>query len=244
MFQSLRKPVNALSCRSRLKEVDLALVILAEGKNRQAAVLDRAIGDDAGLRLIILQGPDLRAHVIGVEVHAVKLREARSTIDGPAGDRLANIMVILPDRLDELLPRPGALRPERVQALAAIPAVVAALLDDVDFLEEILPDVAGPELAGLAVEGHAPDVPQPARPDLRADARADEWVVRRDRVVLLFADTLGRVDVDPQHLAEPAVHVLGVVVGIVRRPAVAVGDVEVAVRTEEDRPAVVVPERL
>ena len=95
---------------------------------------------------------------------------------------------------------PTALGAERVQALAPVPAVVAALLDEVDLLVQVLADVAGPELAGLAVERHPPDVAQAIGLDLRPRVlRADERVVLRDGVVLAVVLV---IDVDAQDLAE------------------------------------------
>src|SRR2546423_1826342 len=82
----------------------------------------------------------------------------------PARDRLADVVVILPDRLDQVLARADARRPEGVPALAAVPAVVATLLDQVDFFPEVLAHVRRPELARLAVEGHPPDVAEPVSP--------------------------------------------------------------------------------
>ena len=55
---------------------------------------------------------------------------------------------------------------EGVEALADAPAVVAAVLDPMDHLPEVLADVAGPELTGLAVEAELPDVPQADAVDL------------------------------------------------------------------------------
>ena len=55
---------------------------------------------------------------------------------------------------------------ERMEPFLDAPAVVAAVLDPVDHLPEVLADVAGPELAGLAVEAELPDVPQADAVDL------------------------------------------------------------------------------
>src|SRR2546426_276478 len=114
--------------------------------------------------------------------------------------------MVLPDWIDQVLARTAAARAERVQALAQVPAVVAALLDDVDLFVQILPYVAGPQPAGLVVERHPPDVAQAVRPGLRSGfLTLDEWIVFRDRVVL--AGVLA-VHVDAQNTAEQAVQVL------------------------------------
>src|SRR5207248_4181764 len=133
----------------------------------------------------ILQRPDLQTHVITVEVIAVQLRQALAAVDVPAGDRLAHVVVVDPDRLQPLLARPAPLRAKRVDALAPRPAVVAARPEDVDLLPQVLAHVAGPQLARLAIERHPPEVAHAVAPDLRPGLGVlDERVVRRDRVVL------------------------------------------------------------
>ena len=55
---------------------------------------------------------------------------------------------------------------------------------------------------------------------------------------------IGHVDVDAQHLAEQLLRILRAMIGIVARAAVAEADVEVAVGSEREMPAVVIRERL
>ena len=111
-----------------------------------------------------------------------------------------------------------------MQPLAEVPAVVAALGDQVDLLVQVLADVGGPELAGLAVERHAPDVAQAIGPDLGTGVRpADERIVLRNGVVLA---AFAVVDVDAENLAEQRPEILAVVVRVVAGAAVAVRDVE------------------
>src|SRR5262249_57545673 len=66
---------------------------------------------------------------------------------------------------------PHASLAKGMQALTHAPAVVAARLEDVDFLEQVLADVGRPEPAGLAIERHPPDVAQAVRPLLRPCVR-------------------------------------------------------------------------
>src|SRR5690606_1341564 len=134
--------------------------------------------------------------------------------------------------------------------LAAVPAVIAAALDDVDLLERVLADVAEPELAGRRIEAPAPRVPQAPREDLRAIVLREigvrraarlpgEWIVRRDPV------RRGRAaDVDPEHLAEQRAGPLRVAIRVAAGAAVTEADVEIAVRPEFEMTAVVVRERL
>ena len=85
-------------------------------------------------------------------------------------------------------------------------------------------------LPGLAVERHPPDVAQAVGPDLRPRVlRADERVVLRDGVVLAVVLV---VDVDAEDLAEQRVRGSGRSRAGRCRPAVADGDVQVAVRAE------------
>src|SRR5439155_16318283 len=112
-------------------------------------------------------------------------RQPRPAVDVAADDAHAQAVVVLPDRFDQVLARPDALGAERVQPLAQLPAVVAALDDQVDLLVEVLAHVAGPQDAGLAVERHTPDVAQPVRPRLRPGVvAAHEGVVLGDGVIL------------------------------------------------------------
>jgi len=64
-----------------------------------------------------------------------------------------------------------------MRRLLDVPAVVAAVLDDVDLLEQVLSDVGDEELP-LAVEGRSPGVAQPPRVVLiEAFVAVDERVV-------------------------------------------------------------------
>src|SRR5205814_6663128 len=130
-------------------------------------------------------------------------------------------------------------------SLAQVPAVVAALDEDVDLLVQVLTDIGSPELAGLLVERHAPDVAKTVGPGFGNGTReltllgSHEGIVRGHGVVL--AGVL-LIDVDAQHLAERLLEVLAVAERIVGGAAVAQRDVEIAVGAEDDGAAVVVPE--
>ena len=81
--------------------------------------------------------------------------------------------------------------------LEQAPAVVAALLDQVDLLPRVLPVVADPELARLPVVAQPPGIAQAVGPHLRPGAGAiDERVVPGHAVI---PAGLGMIDVDPQH---------------------------------------------
>ena len=150
--------------------------------------------------------------------------------------------MVFPDRLDDVGSWPGTSRAELVYAFAQVPAVVASLLDQVDFLPQVLTHVAAPQRARLAIESDAPRIAQPVGIDLGGLVLlADERIVRGNSVGPL---AVAPVNVDPQDLSEQRIEILAVLVGIVGQAAVAGGDVQITVGPERDRPALVVPKRL
>src|SRR5512135_565356 len=204
------------------EDVELSRGILTEGRDiqpRAAVHVDQfAVGD--GSALLLAEAPDPAGFVVAVDVHADQLGQVPAAIDIAAGDALAvvgapgaglvGVVGILDDRLGE---RRGGVfllaGAERVEALHDAPAVIAAVLDDVDGFPEILAHVARPEPAGLAVEGDLPGVAQANGVDLGCPV--GELRVAQRRVVLGDAIGLaagGVVDVDPQDRAEPVSRVL------------------------------------
>jgi hypothetical protein len=126
-------------------------------------------------------------------------------------------------------------------ALEDAPAVVVALLDDLDHLVEVLADVAHPEVAGLGIERHPPRIPEAVRPQLAARAGN-----REERIVLgngVAAARIGMFHVDPDHAGIQVAQILSrpVPVGVGR--AVARGDIQHPVGTEPHLAAVVAVRR-
>src|SRR5205823_10865733 len=117
------------------------------------------------------------------------------------------------------------------ERFANAPAVVAALLDDVDFFPEILADVGSVEEFGDGIEGHAPDVANAEAVDFWAGVGlADEGVV--------FGNGIGFsrvfvIDVDAENFAEERAELLAVALGVVGATAVAQADGEVTVGAEQ-----------
>src|SRR5207248_2279429 len=105
---SLGKPVNPLAVAGGGEHVHLALLVLAEGIDGLRRVLERAVGDDAAERLIVLQRPHPARHIVAVDVPAVEFGDAAAAVDRAAGDRLAHVVVVFPDRVDEVFPRAEA----------------------------------------------------------------------------------------------------------------------------------------
>lgn len=191
--------MNPLASRRERQGVDFARFVFAVRHDRGRLIRDRPIGDDTLLGFVVLQGPHSAGDVVGVEVVAFEFREFLAAVDMAAGDRLAAVVVVFPDRLGQFRHGPSAVDVVRVLRLASAPAVVAAFFEQIDFFPEILADVGKPALAGLAVEGHPPRVTTTQREDFRASAGlVHEGVVLRDRVA--FAVGLV-VDVQSKNLA-------------------------------------------
>src|SRR5262245_34582517 len=108
-----------------------------------------------------------------------------AAVNDAAGDRLADLVIVLPDWFDQVRPRVAAVGTEWMRSFANRPPVVATLLHDVDFFPQVLTDVGRPEYCRLAVEGHPPDVAESVCVNLRLRAGSlHKRVVGRDCVRL------------------------------------------------------------
>ena len=214
---------------------------------------DRPVGGGALRGIVYGQRPQPPRDVVGIEIAAVELGEIFPAVDVAAGDRLADVVRVLPDRIDESRAGGGVGRCVGLVPFAQAPAVVRPLRAEIDLLPQILSDVGDPQSAGAPIERHPPRVAQAVGPDLLAHAGG----ARRLAAVLghhgdegiVIGDSVGRllpfgVDVDPQHLAEEVLEVLPVAERIILLAAVAVGDVEIAIGAEADRAPFVVPRRV
>src|SRR5688500_1643870 len=101
-----------------------------------------------------------------------------ATIDVAAGDRAAERVVVFGNRLGKPLRVAALLGLKAMASFDDVPAPILAALAGrlkVDPLVAVLADVGDVQIAGGAVEGEAPGVAQPVRPDLGAGAwLADE----------------------------------------------------------------------
>ena len=151
--------------------------------------------------------------------------------------------------------RAGRAGLEMMRAFADAPAVIAALGDKVNFLPQILPDIADPQVAGLAVEAVAPRIAQAIGENFLARAVGHVWFVgrtdcrtecrmaipahaSRHRTVLRVFTSIRSI------LASKRGGVLAVAERIVRRAAVAETEIKITVRAESQFTALVIPERL
>src|SRR5437764_13895409 len=120
------EPVDSLARDRKGHVVDLSLFVFPERHDRHAARGNRLVGDDPFLGLGITQRPNLARDVVAVDIGPVQFRQARAAIDQAARDRFADVVMILPDRLNQVRARPSALAAEGVHALAPVPAIVAS----------------------------------------------------------------------------------------------------------------------
>src|SRR5436309_1913632 len=97
------------------------------------------------------------------------------------------------------------------------PAVVSAFFNDVHFLEFVLADIPGPQLPGLPIEAHAPNITEAISPNFFANAftLSNERVVFRDPVLKAARPA---VHINAQNLSQNRIEALPIVVGIVSAP--------------------------
>ena len=165
-----------------------------------------------------------------------------------------SVVIVLRHGIREACRRAAGRGFEAVRALARVPAVVPAELDDVDLLPVTLPDVADPEFVGVAVERPAPGIAEAKRKDLGTCRRPRpaevaqrvrrEWIAARSSRRRIRRAARPRIDVDAQHLAEQSRGVLRVSGRVAGAAAVTDADVQESVRTEGQLAAVVVGRRL
>ena len=103
---------------------------------------------------------------------------------------------------------------------APVPAVVAALHEQVDLFDAVLADVAAPQFAGLAIERDAPRIAQAERINLLSNAATGthkriltEWIIVRSGAIgdaVLSPRPVVSQRVDTENLPKPDGLVLGV----------------------------------
>src|SRR5262249_19334198 len=122
--------------------------------------------------------PDAAGREVTVEIRPPQVRQFGTVIDDAAGHRAGLGVMVLGDRLRERVRPRLAVQVERMRALQDAPAVVSALLDEVDLLPDVLAVVADPQIAALGVDVQPPGVAEAVGPSLRDNALvADERVV-------------------------------------------------------------------
>src|SRR5262245_28590389 len=147
-----------------------AVIVLGEADqtDRGAGQLD-VIGHLAGFA-VVTKHPDPARVEIAVDIGASQLLEALAVIDVSARQRAEIGVRMLDDRLEDRRRPFLAFGPERMRPFHDAPAIVAALLDLVDTLPEVLANFADPEIARLAIEAELPGLTEAIGPGFRHGA--------------------------------------------------------------------------
>src|SRR5688572_32504556 len=138
-----------------IDDEQLAVEVLGErgnlqgirGAGRRAALGDELLDVEAAGAVGLEPGD--HAAEIGKDIVARDLRRLQPAVHVAAGDREAEVVAVLRDRIGEALGVAVRRRLEAVRTLADIPAVIAASAHEVDFLPVRLADVTNPKVARL-----------------------------------------------------------------------------------------------
>ena len=183
--------------------------------------------------------PHPAGHPVAKQIAAHELRKLPAPIHEATGDRRPGRVRHLAPRLDDRRGAGGPVAMNRVASFLQAPAVVVAGLHAAHEFPHLEADVAGPEVARLAVEAHLPGIAEAEGVEFATGSRrSHERVVGGDRVTAAW---LGVIDVDP-HDGGPQIR--DILPGLVRVggemvAAVAGRHVEHPVRAEGEAAAVV-----
>ena len=176
---------NAPTARRLDRVVDFTLLVLAEREYLDATILDSQVADHRSFFMVILESPDLAGYVVGIEVGPLQFRKSTSTVDVAAGNRLADTVVVFPDRLGQF---PAAVSNAVVEVVAGFPdapSIVGPSLEQVDFFPEILADIPDPDISGRTVDRDSPGIADPVSINFRKHSLlAEKWIVDGDGVIL------------------------------------------------------------
>src|SRR5262249_48880428 len=107
---------------------------------------------------VVAHQPNLAGVVVAINISLLQLRQAPAVIHPTPDDRPEVGMGVLDDRFKNRSWPLGAIRAKRVATLVDAPAVVAALLDEVNAFPQILPNLSGPKVAGSPVKAESPSL--------------------------------------------------------------------------------------
>lgn len=121
--------------------VDFACFVVPKGEDGEAIPWDRNVANDFARSFVVLQRPQFAGNVITVKIVAVEFRVFRTAVHGAASDGLADLVIVFPDRFDDVGAgrRPGV--GEDVAAFTNAPPVVPTFLHNVDLFPDVLADV-------------------------------------------------------------------------------------------------------
>src|SRR5262249_21010641 len=144
-------------------DVQLAVLVTAEGYCLLGAHADQA--DFVEHAVSLREGEEPVLLIIAEDIDAVEAGIRFGAVDESTGDRLAVLSRIRENRLDIPFALPAIFVGEPLEPLVDVPSVVFAAAEDVDFLVQILPDVAGPEISRDGIEAEPPRLTKPVSPD-------------------------------------------------------------------------------
>src|ERR1035441_5518241 len=245
------------------QRVDFTVGVLGEAVNVVRLLQQGAVRGDFLRGVIVAKSPEGAEVVVAINVNAVESRGLLAVINVAADHAEADAVVgkhrlrlkvwtmrIFDDGSNVFhTVRTGFVK---MRAFADVPAVIAALHNQIHFLPQILADIADPERAGLAVKTVTPRVAQAVGVNFMTRART---VLMRKRIVLgnavaqfvravAVANPVTGVDVKTQHFCEQGGGALAAAERIATRATITEAEVKKSVRTKREFAALVVAERL
>ena len=158
-------------------------------------------------------------------------------IDEAAGDRTKLGVIVFDDRWHERRRAARTLGPERMTPFHHAPAVVPTALDQEYLFPQILPHIAGPQIARGAIEAELPRLTQAIGPDLGSrPVLCGKRIVRRNRIRVA---PFRFIDVDPQDRTRHVPDVLPSQQLIGDAARITGADIEVSIRAKLQAAAVV-----
>ena len=94
------EPIDPFSVDRFNRVIHFAGFIFPKREYRKSGCGDPHILSDFADRLVELQRPDFTADEVRVKIQSLQFGQSRAAVDKPAGDGLANLMVVFPDRGD------------------------------------------------------------------------------------------------------------------------------------------------
>src|ERR1019366_8823875 len=143
-------------------DVNLLVVVFAEGNDALLALGQLLVPND--FVAVEAGAPDFARHPVAAQVDAGEFLQTFATVDIPAGDGGRLGVGKVQGRGDDRRGAAFAFGAHRLRAFHDRPAIVAAFLDAIDHLPLLPADIADPEIAGRAIEAHAPGIAEAIGP--------------------------------------------------------------------------------
>src|SRR5690606_21615989 len=151
--------------------------------------------------------------------------------------------VILPYRQDQSLLVTAAFGTKAMRGFHDVPAIVAALFDDIYFLIAVLAHISRPKIPGDGIKAEPPGIAETIGVNLLPITFliTGKGIVLRNGIVL---SPLLPIHIDPQDTAQQGAQILPMLLRITTGAAVAHGNVQIAIWAKGDLSAIVVGVRL